>query len=421
MKKIITVPMNILAAAITLLLVIINIRLYAPGPVKPSFEGPVPGVIPQLRHIKSAIENNAAKEMQRLFPEGYYFTYVLYGLTWVETGMRTAADSPVRKKALAEARFALKALKSRQGKEVFPESLDPPYGMFYTGWRNHLLAGILLLQEPGTREPAEVEEYREQCILIATALRSGGTPYLESYSGRVWPVDSFPGMHSIRAYSYIFKEEKYKPLITWWLEKVRERLDPKTGLVPHRADYKTGYGIDIARATSQSVLLRFLADIDPVFGHEQYRRYREQFIEYKLGLPGVLEYPRGTPGRGDVDSGPLIAGVSLSATAVTLGTSRLYGDEEVARAIGHAGEAFGLPVEYGGKRVYVFGVLPVGEAFYAWSKTALPWFERTPVETGKNKFPVIIPWWWRLVINLISCILLWPVFRGVLKWIGKRR
>jgi hypothetical protein len=42
--------------------------------------------------------------MQEPFPEGYFFSYALYGLTWVDVGMR---DGAPRDRALAEARWAL--------------------------------------------------------------------------------------------------------------------------------------------------------------------------------------------------------------------------------------------------------------------------------------------------------------------------
>ena len=37
-----------------------------------------------------------------------------------------------------------------------------------------------------------------------------------------------------------------------------------------------------------------------------------------------------------------------------------------------ASEAFGLPISWGGSKRYLFGAVPVGDAFLVWSKSALP-------------------------------------------------
>ena len=42
-----------------------------------------------------------------------------------------------------------------------------------------------------------------------------------------------------------------------WREQVQARLDPATGLIPHRALPKTGMPIEGARGSSQALLLRF--------------------------------------------------------------------------------------------------------------------------------------------------------------------
>ena len=57
----------------------------------------------------------------------------------------------------------------------------------------------------------------------------------------------------------------------------------------------------------------------------------------------MLEYPSGMSGSGDIDSGPLIFGRSLSATVLMMNAAQTYGDMDFANAIGQAGETAGLP------------------------------------------------------------------------------
>ncbi|MFC7642925.1 hypothetical protein ACFQX6_19945 [Streptosporangium lutulentum] len=55
--------------------------------------GELAGVQRQLAFLRSALDGGAGDEAQRLFPEGYFFLHVLYGLSWVELGMRLPAAS----------------------------------------------------------------------------------------------------------------------------------------------------------------------------------------------------------------------------------------------------------------------------------------------------------------------------------------
>jgi hypothetical protein len=80
----------------------------------------------------------------------------------------------------------------------------------------------------------------------------------------------------------------------------------------------------------------------------------------RLGLVGVREFPVGSAGQGDVDSGPLLLGVSLSASTVTLAAARARGDTALADSLDSEAELYGVPAQWAGPRRYAFDVLPVG-------------------------------------------------------------
>ncbi len=373
-----------------------NGRLYTAVPP----EGQVsPEVAAQLHFVRQALAAGSARDMQALFPEGYFFNYVLYGLAWVNVGLQSPPDSVTRQEALAEARWALRHLDQPAGTAVFPPALDPPYGMFYAGWRNYLLAGILLLQPPQALDPHEVAEFEARSRDIAVAIRRSATPFLPSYWGQAWPVDAFPAIVSLRVHTVLI-DDRYEEVIRNWQAAVQERLDPSTGLVPHTADAETGQPWQGARGTSQTLILWFLADIDPTWGQAAYQTFRQHYVVTRWGLPGVLEFPVFQPGQGDIDSGPLIDGVSLSATAVFLGTSRVYGDTELTAAIWQGGEALGWAVEVRDERRYALGLLPIGDAFVVWSKTAVPWLTKP----SPPAYTAIMPWWWRWPLHLLSLV-----------------
>lgn len=403
----------LLIVCLTAVLVTCNGRLYTAVDTRVARGTAPDDVVAQLHFLRGELDSGAAEEMQRLFPEGYFFMYVLYGLTWVDVGLRAEPQTPVQQEAIAEAKWAFQRIDSPAGRAVFPAALEPPYGMFYNGWSSYLLAGILLL-EGDTAAPADLQQFTERCEQIAQALQRSETPFLPSYTGQAWPVDSYPALVALRAHGQLV-DGRYEPLIAAWLVQTQTLLDPQTGLVPHRTHYQTGALQEGARATSQTLILRFLADIDPAMAQEQYARFRQQFVVTRLGLPGIKEYPIGVERPGDIDSGPLLLGVSLSATAVGLGTARVVKDEALLRPLWQGGEALGMPLTWPPlgqrKKFYAAGLLPVGDAFLAWSKVARPWLTEVP----SPEYTAVRPWWWRWPYHLLTLTLLaglwWPLRR----------
>jgi len=371
---------------VTLIALVAAVRL-----VTPEDEG----VRGQLAFLRSALEDGAAEEAQELFPEGYFFLYALYGLAQVEEG-----DAE-------EARWALARLEAPAGKAPFSASLTPAYGVFYQGWLNWLRGGILMLgPDEGLRERFEASS-----AALAAAFDAAPTPYLAAYPGEAWPVDSTVAVASLRLHDRLLTP-RFGGTVTRWLAGVRSRLDPATGLLPHTADPATGAPTSTARGTSQSIIQRFLVDIDPAFARSQYLRFRSLFVVRPLRLgPAVREYPPGVEGAADVDSGPLVLGASLSATAVTLGAARVQGDGRLAGALANYGELAGVPVSTPWSKRYAGGLLPIGDAFLAWSKTARPWVSAPPAPIE----PAFGPWW-RLPILaglLLAVLLAWlPVARS---------
>lgn len=398
------------AVAISLCALAGAVRLLAPATAGPT--GEPAGVQRQLTFLRTALDGGAGDDAQRLFPEGYFFLHALhalYGLTWAELGMRRPAGE--RSAALREARWALARLESPSGRAPFSPDLTPAYGVFHRGWSNLLRGQVLSLQPAGQRDPAEARRFADDSAAIGeafdAAFDAGGSPYLAAYPGQAWPVDSTVAIASLRLHDTLLPV-RFAGTAERWLQEVRRRLDPRTGLLPHQADPDSGEPIEVARGSSQSLIQRFLVDIDPAFAGEQYARFRDRFLATPLGLgPAVREYPHGMDGPGDVDSGPLPLGISLSATAVTLGAAQVHGDAPLAAALANYGELAGLPLDTPWTKRYAFGLLPIGDAFLAWSKTARPWVAALPAPP-----PAVTSPWWRVPLLSILSLL------GVLPWLA---
>ena len=346
----------------------------------------------QLTHLKHEMHSGAASEMQRLFPEGHLFMNALYGLAWVDVQVGN-------EESRSEISWALAEMNSENGRRIFNEELPLPYGAFYRGWTNYL-TGKRLEADVVSNETTSLHEdnFRLNCSEIARAFREVQGPYLESYHNGIWPADNVLAIASLSAHDRYFDTLRYQPLIKEWIGKVKTQLDPATGLIPHV--FYPDTPPQGARGSSQSLILSILPEIDSAFAAEQYALYQKYFVGRRLGLPGIREYPKGTDGTGDVDSGPVIWGIGGAASVVGQRAAYANGDLRLYKGLRNSIEAFGGGFTWFGKKRYLFGQLPMADAFIAWSNSV----EQAPVEA-----PVTVPW----VIHLASLVVLL-----LLGWVG---
>src|SRR5262245_34122198 len=177
------------AAVVTVAVLVPNARLYRSGQS-------TGGVVAQLHHLRGELRSGAGEDMQRLFPEGYFFSHVLYGLTWVDVAL---ADRDRRAEALREARWTLDRLDGPQGREPFAAALRPAYGGFYVGWTSRLRGGVVELAGPGA---PEVARFEADCDALAAAFAEDG-PFLQAYPGQAWPVDSTVAIAALRLHDRV--------------------------------------------------------------------------------------------------------------------------------------------------------------------------------------------------------------------------
>lgn len=410
----------VLLIPLTPLVLLGTLRLYSSSSADYDRQRVQREILPSMRFMRAEIENGSAENMDLLFPEGYFFNYALYGLTWVEVGLREEVGSPLYEEALRESRWALANLETKRGKRGFQAGLDPPYGAFYLGWKTWLHGGIIKLQPADRRDAEEIRRLEEACELLAKSYREGARPFPPTYNLCHWPMDGIVGAAALRLHDRVLPS-KYGELLDRWMATAIASYDKDLPLLPHQVPPGN---YQVPRAIAQSVVCRFAYEIDPAWGREMYHRYREHFFRTPLGVPGMREYPPGYHSHGDVDSGPLILGLSPSASAIMIGTAQLLGDNELAVVLTNAAEAAGMPLSWGGKKFYLFGLVPVADGFIAWSKASQPWAaqETAPPATA---FQQALPGWWRLRLHAITLLPLalgwWLVLRSHRKILSGRR
>lgn len=347
----------------------------------------------QLAHVKQELRSGAAHDMQAIYPEGFVFLHALYGLSWMEIADAREKDSELSQEAYEEIDGVLAELNSRQGHKPFDPFLNPPYGIFYRGWYNYVLARKIKSLPVAARDSVDLMEFHQNCKAILESLSKHSGPYLESYQGACWPADMIVAMASVSIYSQLNQGE-YQTQINEWLKNV-ESLTDKHGLIPHSCNCSNGKVREAARGSSQSLIQVFLTEIDPSYAQKKFKIYKELFVANRLGLPGIREYPIGSQGKGDIDSGPVIWGIGGAASIVGQRAMALQGEAEIAIGLRNSIEAFGLGNSSGGKKQYLFGALPIADAFIAWSNSTEA--QKTDILTTEGN--------WRTNTQLLSLLL----------------
>jgi hypothetical protein len=389
------------AGYIILLLILWQLFHYSAKDYRSPSTGP--DVQAQLNWIGKALRQGAGENTQKWYPEGYFFAHALYGYALVNQALLNRDNQTLVERNARKVEWVLSRLESEKGLAPFPREQAIEYGVFYQGWLNRLVGGLLLI-EPNNR--SREAQFHRQTEALAKAFDQSPTYQLEAYPGNCWTVDNVIAMTSLRLHDELYGT-KYSKDINHWLDYIQTHLDPATGLIPHQINADTGEIIEGGRGSSQVLTLSFLPELDNNFAKLQYSRFRSLYTQTFLDFILVREYQHGSEGFGDVDSGPLIGGLSPVASGVILGTAHANGDEEIFERTLQLSEVLGVPIKLGDEKRFAFGQLVVGDEFLVWGKTITPWTTTMSIYEPSD-YPRLTPYYeyWIFGIAFIISIAL---------------
>lgn len=168
---------------------------------------------------------------------------------------------------------------------------------------------------------------------------------LETYPGEVYPPDQTVVAAAVAVHG------DHDATVQAWVPRFEATaVDPDTGGV-YQALAASGQPVDHARGSGTTFAGYFLSFVD----RDLSRRVHEAAQHRAFGpFGGVLEYPSGVSGWGDIDSGPVLFGVGVSPTGFGLAGARIHGDRDAYLRSQRTARLFGLPVPWNG-RWYVTG------------------------------------------------------------------
>lgn len=264
----------------------------------------------------------------------------------------------VTRAALKSWRPEMRGFGTRAWGEDALASLGSSHGHAYLAYPA-LAVGMARLLDPAF--PAA--KAREHDALIAAYERrmlASPTGLIETYPGEAYPTDCAAVAGAIAVHGRVTGTDHTRVLARWAELVQRKQIDPASGFVIQRMGAADGRAHDVPRGSGTALGAYFAGFADRAVA----RRLDDALFRHEstlFGFGAVDEYAPGTSGRGDVDSGPVVLGVSVTATGCALAAARASGRRDDFERLYRSTELLGAPVVEGDRRRFLSGG-PIGDA-----------------------------------------------------------
>jgi hypothetical protein len=211
--------------------------------------------------------------------------------------------------------------------------------------------------------PLDEELQAQHDALIAAyerRLLSSPTGLIETYPGEAYPTDVAAVAGAIAVHGRATGTD-HRRVLERWATLVRERqVHAPSGFVYQRMGAGDGKPHDVPRGSGTGLAAYFAGFADRALARE----LAEAAFRHEsslLGFSAIDEYADGFSGSGDVDSGPVLFGVSVAATGFTLALARAHGRADVYERLYRTAEVFGIGQRDGSSFRFLTGG-PIGNA-----------------------------------------------------------
>ncbi len=271
--------------------------------------------------------------------------------------MERAADRLVARQTL---RFGQRAY----GRHPL-DSLASAEGHAYLGYVA-LALGMLRAVNPQT---PHARLHDRLVASLARRLDRAPRGVIETYPGATFPPDVASvagaiGLHQRTACA------DHQRVLDRFSERYREHWVDASGYLVQRTDASRRRAADAPRGSGTAIAAYFLSFADAELSRDLHAAMSGPGRRSVLGFSAIAEYARGREGRGDVDSGPVILGVGVTATGFAIASARAHRDRELFVELARTANLFGVPTARGEGRAFVAGG-PIGNAIMLAALTAL--------------------------------------------------
>ncbi|MFE3543352.1 hypothetical protein ACFXK0_10290 [Nocardia sp. NPDC059177] len=184
-------------------------------------------------------------------------------------------------------------------------------------------------------------------------LLASPTGLLDTFPGEAYPTDVAAVAAAIAVHGRVTGVD-HTAVLAHWAQQVRAvQIDRRTGLVIQRMGVD-GKAHDAPRASGTGLAAYFAGFADRALAEELAAGLFAQ-ERTVLGFSAIDEYGDGYHGPGDMDSGPLILGISIAATGFALAPARAFGHRALFTRLFRTTDLFGLPLQSGDRTRFATG------------------------------------------------------------------
>jgi hypothetical protein len=325
----------------------------------------------QMQLAREAIAFEASDDAARAAPASNRFAgewaLVTHQMTALGLGQLCLAHPELREQLAPEiTRAALKSFRPEMrgfgtrawsGEDAMA-SLGSGHGHAYLAYPA-LAVGMARLLDPAFPAAAA----REHDALIAAyerRLLASPTGLIETYPGEAYPTDTAAVAGAIAMHGRATGADHSRVLARWASLVEKVQIDPASGLLVQRMGAFDGRPHDAPRGSGTGLGAYFAGFADRRIAGQLAQGLFRHEADF-CGFGAIREYAPGHAGRGDVDSGPVLLGVSVSATGFALAVARASGRADSFERLYRTTDLFGAPSSSSDRLRFLSGG-PIGNA-----------------------------------------------------------
>jgi hypothetical protein len=246
----------------------------------------------------------------------------------------------------------------------------------HVGYLGHLVFMLGARRALGGEAPEVAARHEAICAALGRRMAASPSRHLDTYPRAMFTADNSVAVAGIALCDLASGERRYRSLLDEWVAYTREHLlDPETGIILFCLDGQHR-GTGGARASGAGYNSFYLPFVDAALAKEQYQALRDHYlVQLPFGAQAFREWPIGVETGGDVDSGPLVFGLSPSASGFAIAGARHAGDAELLDGLLLTAEGAGFTAPRWSGRAYLLSPL-VGDAIVLAMRTATTWDAR---------------------------------------------
>lgn len=167
---------------------------------------------------------------------------------------------------------------------------------------------------------------RDQVETLSKELDESPYGLLDDYPNQCFPTDVIAAIAAIKRADEVLGTD-HSDFVKRSIRGFQGDMVDSTGLPPYMADAESGH-IGIARGCSSQWGIVWAPEIWPEYSQKLYGNFEKHFWQKRWTAVGFREFAKDEPNSDwyfDVDSGPVIAGHGVAASAFGLGAARANG------------------------------------------------------------------------------------------------